>query len=300
MPANHSIDYKEYRRRWDTYPEYDLLNDFPIHLDVETQTICNLSCSMCYQSFDRVKQQRMSDDMFLKIMKESEEYGLCSVKLQLRNEPLMDSRLIEFIKIAKRSGIVDVMINTNATLLTRDISQQLIDSGLDTIICSVDGYTKKAYESIRIGAKFDKVLKNIKTLSKLKKLSGSSTPRIILRTIEMNDIDINEYKDFWKPYADTVVSYPMMDVKQMEDYTVYPKFCCKELWRRLSILADGTIVPCCSAAVGNKVYNPLGNVNTLSIHDAWRKVEYARDIHRLGKSHTLEMCRHCDSRDKYI
>lgn len=294
------MEYKEYRTRWDSYPTNDLIGDFPIHLDVETQTPCNLRCVMCYQSFDPVKYKRMSIPMFTKIMLESKQYGLCSTKLQFRNEPLLDERLPTFIRMAKQCNIVDVMINTNGTMLTKELSKELIDSGLDTIIFSVDGYTKKVYESIRIGANFNKVYKNIKYFSKLKKKSKWPTPRIILRTIERDDIDMDGYKDFWDNIADSIVSYPIMNVKQDEDFTVYPKFCCKELWRRLTILADGTIIPCCAAAIGNKVYNQLGNVKTMPIHEAWRAVEYARNLHRDYNSHSLEMCRHCDSRDKYI
>jgi len=294
------MNYKEYRTKWDSFPKYDLIGDFPIHLDIETQTSCNLRCVMCYQSFDPVKPAMMDTKTYLKIMKEGMEENLCSVKLQLRNEPLMDPRLPELIRIAKQHNIIDVMINTNAMLLTKEMSESLINSGIDTIICSVDGYTKKVYESIRLGAKYNVVYKNIKTLSKLKKKSKWPTPRIILRTIERDDIDLDEYKAFWGDIADEVVSYPIMEFKaRQEDFTEYPNFCCKDLWRRLVILADGTILPCCSAAIGNTIYSPLGNVKQVSLSDAWNKVEELRLLHRAGLSHKIKMCRMCDHGEKY-
>ncbi len=46
-------------------------------------------------------------------------------------------------------GILEVMFNTNATLLTEKKSRQLINAGIDKISCSIDGYTKEFYEKIK-------------------------------------------------------------------------------------------------------------------------------------------------------
>jgi MoaA/NifB/PqqE/SkfB family radical SAM enzyme len=286
--------FKEYRDKWVSYPKDDVVTDFPLHLDIETQTMCNLRCTMCYQSFDTVKPKQMSMEMFLRIMREAQEHGLYACKLQLRNEPLLDDRIVDFIRIAKFHGILDVMMNTNATMLTEKLSQDLIRSGLDTIIFSVDGYTKEVYESIRKGSDFDKVVRNIRYFTDWKRDLGFTHPHIIIRTIKRDDIDFDEYTKFWYDYADAIVEFKCMDLKPPEDMHVYPDFCCEELWHRLSILADGSIVPCCNAAVGNKVYEPLGNINNMSIHDAWKKAEYLRDLHRQHRSDHLLMCRMCD------
>ena len=50
----------------------------------------------------------------------------------------------------QKKGILEVIINTNATSLTKK-SEELIDSGLDYIIYSFDGGSKATYEKMRPG-----------------------------------------------------------------------------------------------------------------------------------------------------
>ena len=61
----------------------------------------------------------------------------------MEREPLLNPHIHEIIAYAKKKGIIDTIINTNATQLTREMSIKLIDAGLDHIIYSFDGGTKK-------------------------------------------------------------------------------------------------------------------------------------------------------------
>ena len=92
--------------------------------------------------------------------------GVPSIKFNWRGEPLLHSRIPDFIRLAKESGILEVIINTNATNLTMKMSEKLIDAGLDLMIYSFDGGTKETYESMRPGRfkknSFESVYQNIK------------------------------------------------------------------------------------------------------------------------------------------
>jgi MoaA/NifB/PqqE/SkfB family radical SAM enzyme len=55
-----------------------------------------------------------------------------------------------------------VELITNGTLLTQDLSKQLIKSGLDRLWVSLDGATPECYGDVRLGALFPEVLKNIR------------------------------------------------------------------------------------------------------------------------------------------
>ena len=48
----------------------------------------------------------------------------------------MHPKLSNFILYAKKQGILETIINTNATNLTQELSEKLIDSGLDFMIYS--------------------------------------------------------------------------------------------------------------------------------------------------------------------
>lgn len=67
-------------------------------------------------------------------------------------EPLLNKNIVNYIKIAKENGH-KVGLTTNATLLSSELSKQLIDSGLDKIIFSVNVFKKRLmnlYELMQI------------------------------------------------------------------------------------------------------------------------------------------------------
>lgn len=241
---NNGPAYLEYRRRWNENPKKHIVDTFPIHLDLELNTQCNLKCFMCFQSYNPPKYALMDTKLFKKIIDEGAKKNLCSVKLQFRGEPLLDTRVADMVRYAKKKGIIEVMLNTNATFLNEELAKNLIEAGLDKIICSVDGYTKEVYESIRIGANFESVLDNIRYLQSLKKKMGSQKPIVRVQMIDMpiTHHQINGYIKFWDKIADQIAITDILDHK--EDATPLPDFACTQLWQRLLVLADGDVLPC--------------------------------------------------------
>jgi len=83
------------------------------------------------------------------------------VQLATAGEPLAAESFREQLEIAKKYSLkVDLV--TNGTLLNSD---ELIEEILQVLGClrvSIDAATKETYESIRIGAKFEQVIENIK------------------------------------------------------------------------------------------------------------------------------------------
>ena len=55
---------------------------------------------------------------------------------------------------------MDIMINSNATLLSEERSRKMLGTGLTRLRFSLDAATKETFEKIRIGAKYDSVMKN--------------------------------------------------------------------------------------------------------------------------------------------
>jgi MoaA/NifB/PqqE/SkfB family radical SAM enzyme len=67
---------------------------------------------------------------------------------------------------------------TNGTLLTRKRSEQLLESGIDEIVVSMDGATEESYEDVRVGSHFQKVIENIRTFNEVRANSGRSHTRL--------------------------------------------------------------------------------------------------------------------------
>jgi radical SAM protein with 4Fe4S-binding SPASM domain len=104
---------------------------------------------------------------------------LTSVNLQCNCEPLVNEDLPDFVGFIKQANPgIRVSMVTNGTLLNPAISSRIIANGLDTLIVSLDGATAHTYEKVRVGAKFDTVVSNVKTLVKERNAGENMSPRI--------------------------------------------------------------------------------------------------------------------------
>ena len=78
-------EYNNYRKAWHELPLYRNPGSFPLHLDIELTTTCNLKCIQCFQSFDPPEPQFMDFELYKKII----DQGPKAVKLNYRGEPLL-------------------------------------------------------------------------------------------------------------------------------------------------------------------------------------------------------------------
>ena len=176
---------KNYHNNLDFNKINKQLEDNPLCVDIETAAICDLACTHCIREYIITPDKIMNFDLYKKIINSLAKMDVPSIKLNWRGEPLLNPQLCNFIKYAKENGILEVSINTNATKLDNKKSEDLIKAGLDLIIFSFDGGTKKTYEKMRPGRfkynDFETVYKNIKEFS-LYSLNGTS--KIYLQSSE--------------------------------------------------------------------------------------------------------------------
>jgi len=291
--------YKKYRERWYKNPVEDIVGEFPIHLDIETSSVCNLKCKMCYQSMFPTAHKFMEESLYQNILKQAEEFQLESMKFQYRGEPLADKRVPKWVKMAKDIGVIDTMMNTNATLLTEDMSRQLIESGLNQLLISFDGIDKDLYEEYRVGAKFEKTIENVKRFREIRDEMGSKTPYLTVKSVKLPNLDIDKYVKFWEPIADRVGFGELLDFSgEFTDDRLLKDYRCAQLWQRLVILVDGDVMPCCHSTHGWKKELVLGNAYNTSLTNIWNnaKMTVLRDLHKKGLSHLCDMCTHCGLR----
>ncbi len=292
--------YSEYRRKWEEYPLQKKLNRFPIHLDIEATSSCNLKCPFCITTYSNFKKGFMKYELFKSIIDEGSEKGLYSIKLNWRGESMIHPKLSEMISYAKKKGIIDVFINTNATLLTEEKSNRLIDAGIDRIIISFEGYEKKFYESQRIGAIFEDTLKNIKNLMSIKRARNISLPWVRVQTVLLEELKpyIEQYAKFWNEIVDEVA---YIDIKNEVNRIPVGQsdWACPQLWQRITISWDGQIMPCVNDHFGRMC---LGIIPEISIEKIWKseKLMYMRELHNTGLAHKIDGCFDCPLRSAQI
>jgi MoaA/NifB/PqqE/SkfB family radical SAM enzyme len=104
--------------------------------------------------------------------------------LQGLGEPLLHPRFFDMVRYAAARGIA-VSTNTNLTALSPRRAEECVKSGLRRIHVSLDAADARAYEYIRVGARFDKVLRNLGWLTQAKRRAGALLPEIALVAVAM-------------------------------------------------------------------------------------------------------------------
>jgi MoaA/NifB/PqqE/SkfB family radical SAM enzyme len=90
-------------------------------------------------------------------------------------EPLLNPNLADFIRQAKTHRIV-TELHTNLSLpLSDERIDDLLSSGLDRLLASVDGFTQKTYEIHRVGGDLALVKSNLERLVKTRDRLGLKT-----------------------------------------------------------------------------------------------------------------------------
>ena len=292
----------EYRKNWEERPKKFIIGEYPLHLDIEASCHCNLRCPFCAMRQKPIScgpGSFMSLDTFKKIIDEGAKYGLCAIKLNSceRGEPLLNKDLPQMIAYAKKKDITDVYFNTNAVLLDAEIGKKLIEAGLDRISISFEGTDSDFYEKSRVGANFEKVVKNIKDFIQLRKEMGAEKPLIRIQTVALPELapKLNEYKEFWEEIVDEVSFIDYRDYSKEQSELVHD-WVCPYLWQRMLITWDGTI-SFCQLDYFNSLN--LGNVNKGdSIRAAWKSktMNKVRELHKKGLAHQIKLCNTCDIR----
>ncbi len=294
--------FKEYRRKWKEWPEHFQVGDFPLFIDMEVTSVCNLRCPFCSTTYrDRfIEKGFISFDLVKKIIDEGAGNGLYGVKFNYRGEPLLHKEICKFVRYAKDKGLIDVYFNTNAMLLDNDMAGALIDAGLDRISISVEGYTKNVYEKYRVGADFENVLSNIVNLQKEKKKRRVVYPKVRVQTVLLDELnkDIDAYRKFWHKIADEVAYLDYKEMKERKKKLVF-SWACPQIWQRMQVWWDGTIVPCNH---DDEAGLKLGNISDMTIKQAWHSdfLSAIRKKHQNGLAHELKSCDGCYLRDSEI
>ena len=295
--------FKRYRELWKKAGNYEILTSFPLHLDIELSGICNLKCDFCFQNGLINKPLGLMDfDLFKQIIDEGVEKGLCAIKLQIRGESFLHPQIFDCIAYAKDKGIMDVQITTNGTLLNKNRIREVLDSGIDAIIFSVDSHHGDSFSQKHNSKNYSSVERSIKELLKLRAKLGKERPWVRLQASipQIDPESFEETRNYLKekfPEADIFVVSRIYNYRNDTDafpdlHTNYKLNPCNYLMHRLAVFWNGDITICC---VDYNGYFQLGNIDTRSIEEMWLSPEMNRfrKLHKDNKRKTMALCKHC-------
>lgn len=301
----------EYRRQWDQRAHNKQAGLFPLHMDIDPTNRCNLACAMCPRTYylksgrtEWAPDGRLGDMDFSHyeaLIDQGVEAGLQSVKLNFLGEPLMHPRIADMVTLAAQAGLW-VMINTNATLLTAKLSEDLLKAGLTDIFFSFDSPDPETYRSIRIGADYEKTLSNIQNFIEVKNRLGFNAVQTRASMVLPDGLpatNIEQVKsDYIKLFRNIGVAEigfglpTVMGLDYEKEYGIIEGFCCPDIFRRLFVFWDGPVSPCCGDWERRLI---MGDSRRQDLKDIWHSEQYQnlRAAHVEGRYAEIGACRKC-------
>jgi len=243
----------------------------PKNVFFESRTRCNGRCKFCPASVgnDPRKDNIMPEETFRKVIDELAELNFNGlVGLWNNNEPLLDKRIVKFVKYAsEKLPDANIAITTNGILLTPELGRKLLDAGLKTL--HVDNYSDECIVRKNIKEFMDKVAKDFPD-----------------RTIILKErFESEKLKNLagWSPN---------------KRGPVYLKAFCRYPFTDFIITTNGNVGLCCNDFLFQEV---MGNVNKQSVIEIWNG-----DRFKFVRKKLLEcdrsfspLCSKCDSSFSY-
>lgn len=187
----------------------EAIHNYPVAAFMEPTLFCNLHCPACPTGLQLDLRPTVSikEDLFKAAIDEVGDY-LFQLYMYNWGEPLLHKQTPELIRYAKQKDI-NVLLSTNLSIrLSDDYLERLVQSGLDTLIVSLDGVTEETYRKYRRNGKLALVQENLLRIHQIKERLGSQTPEVVWQFLVFrhNEHEIDMAQALYKAWgADSIV-----------------------------------------------------------------------------------------------
>jgi len=239
---------------------------------LETRTLCNGNCSFCassrrYRHMPWARKDKMMPEKTVKkVLSELKKINFKGrIAFHVNNEPLLEPRLLKFVKMARKAcPQAYIQILTNGLLLTKDKGEKLLKAGINEL--NINNYSDKLVFRENIEEFLRSMVPkfpNVKIEAHLRKETAILTNRA----------------------GSSPVGIPIN--KPMRAMCGYP-------FKQFNITVNGDVGLCCQDLFFKQV---MGNVNKKKILDIWfgSSFIWARKELLKGNRKSIPLCSKCDS-----
>jgi len=293
-----------------------LLAGNPWAASIEPTTSCNLRCPECPTGMLALSRSKgnMTLDVFGKILDKLSP-DLIYLTLYFQGEPLLNPHFSQMVQMARKQHIF-VATSTNGHFLNDSNVNDIIKSGLNHLIISMDGLDQQTYEKYRVKGDLHTVTEGIKRLVAAKKALNSNSPFIELQFIVMrhNEPQIPEMREFAKQSGVDKIAFKTAQVYNFNpESTIIPTLKsksryrqtsdgkwvmakqirnrCHRIWSSLVVTWDGKVVPCC---YDKNADHQTGNLLDEPLSEIWKNQKYTAFRRKVLKNRSEnEICRNC-------
>lgn len=227
---------------------------------IEINSACNRKCPWCPNHKNTRPTDRFLDEkLFYKIIDEARGMKFKgSVSFNLFNEPLIDKRIVTFIKYVRKTlPFSYIYLNTNGDFLSFELWQNMRNAGLDKANIS-------QYEG--------KFSKNIQAI--LTAITREETKHFNAYIFDPQNINNRA---------------GLVNTKNQVPITRY----CDRPFSQLCVTYEGKVVLCCNDYFGQV---EIGDIKTQSIQEVWNDriyMCYRKELLK-GNRANLDLCKLCD------
>ena len=293
-----------------------VVRNMPESLSVEPASVCNLHCPECTLGGGRLQRSGQLMDMktFENVLVPLSPW-LVSCQFFLQGEPTLNPNLCQMIASAHRRRIFTT-ISTNGQTLTPELCSNLVSSGLDRLIVSVDGTTQEVYEKYRVGGSLQAAIDGIGNMVAARKALNRHNPLIEVQFIVFrhNEHQISQIRQLTRQWgADRValktaqIENPAHAAELLPQNPKYSRYRldtngkasikrhynsnCFRLRSTMVVTSNGDVAACC---YDKNCQHNLGNVNQNHPAEIWLG-EKANNLRQLvwKLKDGVEMCQNC-------
>lgn len=289
--------FKRFLLNWDYLIKEKTPHTFPTHIIIELTNVCNLKCIMCPSPKQNRTKGYISKETFIELIDQIKG-KVEIIDFDLYGEILIHPEYDWFIQYAKKNKI-KTSVSTNATFLTKEHSQRLINSNLDYLIISIDDVSGGSYDEIRKGASFATIIENTRNfltlnnrkiftvIQKIHMSSNVNTTWSYVDEMQILNADIVRLK----PYRDLDSEKKYLRTNAVSDLE---KIQCPYLWRVPVVTWKGELIPCCND------YNAtmsFGSIHQDSVINIWKGERFGemREKHINKQKESIDLCRGCSA-----
>jgi radical SAM protein with 4Fe4S-binding SPASM domain len=293
----------------------------PMSLSIEPTTACNLACPECpsgLKQFTRNTGKLQLD--FHKTILNHVKSHVFYINYYFQGEPFLHPEFLTLIEEAKKSKIYTAT-STNAHFISKEKAREIVASGLDRLIISIDGLTQETYAQYRVNGKLSKVIEGSKFLVEAKKDLGSKTPHLIFQFLAVKpneheipavfslakELAIDEVRIKTAQLYDYKNGHPLMPEKN--EYSRYELGKngeyhlkgeqgnhCWRMWSGSVFTWDGLVVPCCFDKDAQHV---LGDLKEHEFDQIWKSARYLNFRKSVFSSRNqIDICKNCSEGTK--
>lgn len=285
--------------------------DTPFALHIFPSFYCNFKCNYCLHSLSQedlrkkgFHRQMMDFVIYKKAINDAVQFKqkLKAIIFAGHGEPLLHPKIVEMVAYAEQTKLTErTEIVTNASLLTNELSDGLIDAGLKRLRISIQGTTGEQYqETCGVKVDFDNFINQIKYFYQHKK-----DTEVYVKIIDCalcNHEDEEKFKHIFSPISDVIaIEHEIPFVKELDYENIGLSGLCKQGNKMSSSICsmpfymmvlypDGSICPCCSTDVPCS----FGNIKNISLLDSWNSMQRTMFLRRQldGVQH-IPVCQQC-------